>query len=914
MLRLLLVVSLCLLTGSASAADPASVDFFESKIRPVLISECYSCHSAESVTKKKLRGGLLLDTKPGMLAGGDTGPTFVKGKPAESMLVKSLHYAGDLKMPPKGKLPDGVIADFEAWIAAGATDPRDGAAPTKKQVGPSIAEGRKLWPYQPLKPSDKSIDDLIDARLAEAKQAPAVPATKGELLRRVTFDLTGLPPTPAELAAFEADADAKAYERAVDRLLASRGFGEHWGRHWLDVARYADSVTLRGLVFPDAWRYRNYVIDSFQADKPLDQLIREQIAGDLLDLPGLDAERNARIATTFLMLGNTNLEEQDKKALRMDVVDEQLDVVTRGFLAMTVTCARCHDHKFDPIPTKDYYALAGIFRNAKAMEHAGVSKWLDVPLPVPAADDAAYKAHEADVVSLTKVIALMKAKGGKPGAIAVAEVPGIVVDDEKAAKVGAWKASTYTGVYIGAGYVYSDITVKEEKSLTFTPEKLQPGKYEVLLSYSHSMSRASNAPATVFSADGETTITVDMKKTPPVEGRFVNLGEFRFEKDGQAHVIVSTEGTTGHVTADAVVFRSTAEAAEVAGKPSGDANAVAIKALETKLKTLKESGRKRPTVMSVVEEPKMEDARIHIRGSVHALGDATPRGVLSVAVVDQAPNFPANQSGRRELADWIASPTNPLTARVYVNRAWHWLMGKGIVRTVDNFGLTGETPSHPELLDALAANFLRDGWSTKTLVRSIVLTKTYQRSSRADAALVAADPENRLFGRADRRRLEAESLRDAMLAVGGNLDRTPAERAFAAGLASDYGYKLDSSKRSIYLPYFRNAMPEMLAIFNAADTSISTGARSTGTVAPQALFLTNHPFPATQAKLAGVKLLAMKLPDDEARIHLIYRETLQRDPTPGERAAIKRHLTANPGNWAGVYHAVFASADFRYVD
>jgi hypothetical protein len=760
------------------------------------------------------------------------------------------------------------------------------------------------------------IDRFVLARLEAKGLKPAPDADRATLGRRVYYDLTGLPPTPEEVDVFVRDTDPAAYEKLVDRLLASPQFGERWGRHWLDVARFAESVTLRGLVFREAWRYRDYVIDSFTADVPFDRFIREQIAGDLLPAATADDRRRQLVATTFLALGNTNLEEQDKRQLRMDAVDEQLDVITKGFLAQTVTCARCHDHKFDPIPTKDYYALAGILRNAKAMEHANVSAWVEVPLPVEPAAEAELKEHEAAVAAIKKQIAAAKSKAGPKasGVLAVKDVPGIVVDDEHAKKVGDWTHSTDSGNYIGTGYVHDGNAGKGEKTLTFQPEGVPPGRYEVRLAYSPGSTRAGNVPVHVFSADGEKTVPVDMKKNPPLEGRFVSLGEYRFEKNGLAYVMISNEDTKGHVTADAVVFvRTDGDSAKGGDKPAADS----VKALEAELKRLQDGGPKRPMAMSVVEEKVIEDTRVHVRGSVHNLGEPAPRGFLTVATHGSVPTIPKGQSGRKELAEWVASADNPLTARVTANRAWHWLFGSGPVRTTDNFGTTGERPSDPELLDHLATTFVNDGWSVKKLVRRIVLSRTYRQSSAGDPATVAADPDNRLFGRANRRRLEAEAIRDTVLSVSGKLDLTRGGPTFPATLAADYGYKANSNRRSVYLPVFRNALPEALEVFDFADSSMVTGRRNTSTVAPQALFLMNHPFVLEHSQHAAARMLAEKLPDDEARISRAYRLTLGRSPTDGERSVARRFLGrgGDPKEaWAALFHALFASADFRYVD
>jgi len=577
-------------------------------------------------------------------------------------------------------------------------------------------------------------------------------------------------------------------------------------------------------------------------------------------------------------------------------------------LAQTVTCARCHDHKFDPIPTADYYALAGILRNVKSLKDANVSEWVEVPLPAAPEVEAAAKKHDAAVASLQEKLKIAKAKApGVTGVLAIKDVPGIVVDDSKAMKVGEWKDSTVNATYIGAGYTHDLDEKKGEKSITFQPVLFESGKYEVWLAYSPGSNRAPKVPVAVFSADGEKTIQVDMKAAPPLRGRFISLGQFRFEKDGQSFVLVSNEGTKGHVCVDAVTFIPVDKVSEIKPIAKGVDDA---SALEAELKKLQAAAPKRPMTMSVMEEAKIEDCRINVRGIVHNPGEIAPRGFLRVATAGTDPAMPKDQSGRKQLAEWIASKDNPLTARVFVNRAWHWLFGAGLVRTVDNFGTTGDKPSHPELLDHLATQFMHDGWSVKKLVRSMVLSHTYRQASRVNAK----DPENRFFGRANRRRLDAECLRDTVLLVSGKLSDEHAGPMFPASLAADYGFKHASTCRSVYLPVFRNALPELFDAFDFADPSTVTGRRNTSTVAPQALFLMNNPFVLEQSKHAAARMLAE---NEKDRIGRAYRLALGREPTAGERAIAARFLASNDDAkeaWAALFQAFFASADFRYVE
>ncbi len=542
--------------------DQAGIDFFEKKIRPVLTDHCANCHSADAEKNKKLKGNLFLDTRDGLLKGGDTGPAIVPGKPAESLLLKSLHYGDELKMPPKGKLPDAVITDFEKWIAMGAPDPRTAAAVVpRRQVGMTVEEGRKFWAYQLPKqpqipvsrePKASAIDALVLARLEAKNLKPAPDADRATLVRRVYFDLIGLPPSPEEVDAFVNDKSPDAYERLVDKLLASPQFGERWGRHWLDVARYAESVTLRGFVFKEAWRYRDYVIDAFNARPALRPLHPEQIAGDLLpaDRRPTTAARQL-IATTFLRLGNTNLEEQDKKQLRMDVVDEQLDVITKGFLGQTVTCARCHDHKFDPIPTKDYYALAGILRNAQG---AGTRERVEVARGAAAGRPGARGADQ-------------EARGGGRGAAGEADRGEGAGGDQggcrrargegRARRRGRRRAGE-EGRRVDALDAQFDVhrrrlparrrqgQGREDAHLPAGDRRRRAG--------TRCGSRTRPAPAgrrtcrfTCSAPTARRRSPVNMQKNPPIDGRFVSLGEYKFEKGGLSFVLVSNEDTKGHV-------------------------------------------------------------------------------------------------------------------------------------------------------------------------------------------------------------------------------------------------------------------------------------------------------------------------------------------------------------------------------
>ncbi len=927
----------------ASEAPPPAeeIAFFEKRIRPVLVEHCYPCHGPE-----EQQGGLRLDSRHGWAAGGGSGPAIVPGQPDASRLLQAMRYENpDLQMPPDGRLPAAVLADFARWIERGAADPRD-EAPSAGEAGLDLEAARAHWAYQPvMRPAVpevsratwpvNAIDAFVLRKLEERGFSPAPEAPGQVLLRRVYFDLVGLPPPLEELAEFSGERADDAYERLVDRLLASPRYGERWGRHWLDVVRYGESLTLRGFILEDAWRYRDYVIESFNLDRPFDQFIREHIAGDLLPAESMWQQQRQIVATTFLMLGNHNLEEQDKAQLDMDVVDEQLEAIGRAFLAQTIGCARCHDHKFDPISTRDYYALAAILRGVQSLEHANVSRWLALPLPLPAETENMLREFEQTIGSLQAQVQDRKAALARlehpspdrpPVVVAADALAGVVVDDAQAKRVGTWQLSQYSKRYVGEGYVHDQNSEKGAKTITFHPDALPAGQYEVRLAYTPGQNRATNVPVTVFCADGEFTITVNQQLEPAVDGHFVSLGRYRFEANGQGFVLISNQGTDGHVIADAVQFLPADQAdthtlTSAEDSPDVQALRAELARLQQELERVKLAAPRRPTVLGVRELGTVPEMRIRIRGNVHNLGEAVARSFPQAIGPNAQVDLPPNQSGRAELAEWLASPDHPLTARVYVNRVWHWLLGRGLVRTTDNFGTMGERPTHPELLDYLAAEFIEHGWSTKWLVRQIVCSRTYRQSAVGEEALAAADPENLLWGRARRRRLEAECLRDSMLSAAGTLQFEMYGPTIRPGTVSDYGYQDSSTRRSVYVPVLRNALPEIFEVFDFADPSVPTGERNVSTVAQQSLFMMNHPLVREQARAAAARLLAEPLPDDAQRLRLAFLRVLGREPMAGEIDAALGYLRSSTeggssplDGWADVMHALFASLDFRYVD
>ncbi len=640
-----------MLTSAAMAAERPTDDqlaFFERQIRPVLIEQCFECHSG--ATNKQRKGGLNLSTRNDLLIGGETGPAVVPGKPDESLLVEALRYES-LEMPPKGKLPDRVIEDFVTWIKMGVPDPRKekGEVITIETSG---APG-ELWSLKPLKNVEPPqvdgihhpIDRFVLSRLGKARIPQAPPAESRVLLRRLNLELTGLPPSAEEVSAFETastDSRATAIEEVVDRLLDSPEFGEHWARHWLDLTAYADTIGVgRAIPALEAWRYRDYVINAFNADKRFDEFIRQQIAGDIRVPPGPRSPagkpptEESIVATGFLAIGPWELVAGDKVQLRMDVVDKQVHRVGQAFLAMTFGCARCHDHKFDPVTQHDYYALAGLFKSTVTLN----------------------------------------------------------------GRVGG---------------VFSSIN---HETLPETSKEL--------------LERA--------------------KRMKAYETEFASA-------------------TKARIAANAEVARLTKLIDETADEKKSelekqrDAAAAKEKQLAARLDVLKylKTHRTESRAMAVSDTPEPEECRINIRGNAHQLGDHVPRGFPTAIAPTDKPRFTRGGSGRVQLADWLASKHNPLTARVWVNRVWYHLFGAGLVRTVDNFGARGETPSHPELLDYLAIEFMRDGWSTKRLIRRIVVSQTWQQSSKNSLAVeqgvMQSDPDNQLLWRANRCRRNLSML------------------------------------------------------------------------------------------------------------------------------------------------------------
>jgi cytochrome c553 len=822
-------LTLALLPGLAWSAEtdvlPADeVAFFEKHIRPVLVEHCYSCHSAEA---EKVKGGLTLDTRQGVLLGGESGhPGVTPGRPDQSSLYEAVTWGNpDMRMPPKDKLPAEVIDHLKKWIEMGAPDPREQVVPNpaggRRVI--DMAEGRRHWALrQPVKPAlpevktegwaKTDIDRFILAGLEAQGLKPVADADRRTLIRRIAFDLTGLPPTPGEVSAFLADRSSQALERVIDQYLDSPRFGERWARHWLDVARYAESSGKEtNLLYPHAWRYRDYVIASFNRDKPYDQFLKEQIAGDLLAFTDKRDQAEKIIATGFLALGAKGHNNRDRRQFVMDLVDEQIDAVSQSMLGLTLACARCHDHKFDPVTQRDYYALAGIFLSSETL----------------------YGTYEQQQNRNPSSLIELDPQAGQP------------------AGVGALSAAE----------------VDELRGRLREADESANARQRELFAQRDSGNAAASFQRVRLARDRTTAIRADLDL---------------FHEDGTPRALA----------------------------------------------------------MGVLDRTQPVDAPLLVRGDIRQPADVIPRGLVEVLCPEGEPLNIARGSGRLDLAYWIASPDNPLTARVFVNRVWLKLMGQGIVPTPDNFGFMGQAPTHPELLDHLAIQFMTDGWSVKQLIRSILLSRVYQLGSGHDPANQAVDPDNTWRWRMTQRRLEAEAIRDAMLAVSGELDLRPVAGSPVARAGEGREGLLQLARemagrsfnhRSIYLPIIRDQIPEFLNLFDFPDASLISGERDSTNVPGQSLFLMNSPQVLALADAFARRLAAFE-GEGPQRLGHAYELAFARPPSASEAEAMRRFWQEFPRQFAdgrstaqareqafkaalsAFCQSLFASAEFRYLN
>jgi hypothetical protein len=906
------------IAGSAVAADDAKIAFFEKTIRPILINRCYECHSVEA---GKSKGGLELDSRDGMLKGGDSGPAVIAGDPDKSRIIESVRYHNqDLQMPPKGAMPATEVKALEEWVKMGAPDPRESTA-SSKQHAPrviDIAAGSQHWAFRPIQTpklpaveAGNPIDAFISEKLAAKGLKLAPQADKRTLIRRATFDLTGLPPTPEEIDAFLADTSPDAFAKVVDRLLRSPHYGEKWGRHWLDVARYSDSNGLdENIALGTAWRYRDYVVRSFNADKPFDQFLTEQLAGDLLESKDVPTRQEHVTATAFLNLGAKVLAEPDKEKLTMDVIDEQIDVMGRAFMGMTLGCVRCHDHKFDPIPQTDYYALAAIFKSTQSfsLDRIGaLSTAYEAPMG-SFEDFAAVKSSERVLKEQKSAVSKAEAEANKAlrdeareravdYLMAACELP--VAATLSQARPVAEKHGLRAHILLNCR-VY---LAANETNPFFKP-------WQDAMKAKGSAQDLRPYYLAIFNAAAK------IKIGPKDSHSDSLLHQARDELDKPAGFLA--------LPPEPIVLYSK----EVAEK---------VTALKDTMMTTESNLPDLPTTLAVAEAAKVvNELPVHIRGNHLSLGKPVKRGVIQVmqASLKSQPKFPTHQSGRLELARWLGSADHPLTSRVIANRIWSWHFNQGIVPTTDNFGLLGQKPTHPGLLDWLARWFTTNGWSFKDMHRLIMSSRVYQQSSAVDAAAAQADPENLLLHHFPVRRLEAEEVRDALLHVAGKLDRSIGgktiprrNREFVFNHTSKDFTTYGSPRRALYLPIIRNNLYDLFQQFDYPDPATSTGLRNSSVVSPQALLMMNSDL-ATDAARSFASRLQNTSPDTEARLRLAYRLACAREATDEDvRRAVDFLKATNAAlnssqqdseqrdqaSWALLCQALMMSNEFIYL-
>jgi len=852
------VCSVVFLTALVSRAQPAS-DFFETKIRPLFAEKCYSCHTETHM------GGLQLDSREHFLKGGKSGAIAVPGNPDASLLVRALRYEAKPKMPPTGKLSADQIAVVETWVKAGAVWPANEAAVMKSPPYKITAEQRAFWSFQPVRPqappsgkAPTEIDCFLAAKLASRGLRPVKPADRRTLIRRATYDLTGLPPTAEEVDAFEHDRSPDAFAKVVDRLLASPRYGERMGRIWLDVARYSDDRldSERDNPYPASYRYRDWVIQAMQNDMPYDIFVKAQIAGDQLP----DHEKY-QAALGFY-------------ALSPEMQDDRVDATSRGFLGLTVACAQCHDHKYDPIPTRDFYSMMGIFRNTNLHE---------VPLAPKETVDA-YKKQETLIQKKEK------------------ELKEFV--DAQSAQLGLVLASQTVRYMLGSAKLDPETQARWTKYLA-SPEKQHPFLKDWFAA------KTDDLRAKAAADFQERVLAVIAEKNRVDDENHIRLGIDPSRDDLSKANLISLDrakfGLWEDMLGNSGVLRygdSKKEEAKIDRFLSG-VWLEHLNQLRAQLAALKKDlPPAYPVMQTIADKDKPQEQHVWIRGDQNNPGDPAPPHFLAILSPAEPKRFDRGKE-RLELAEAIASPSNPLTARVIVNRIWQQHFGFGIVRTASNFGSQGDLPSHPELLDYLADRFVKEGWSIKKLHREIMLTAAYALSDEPSVRNYADDPDNRLLWRYNRRRLDAESLRDSLLSVSGKLDLKEGGPALRIDK--------DNNRRTVYAYISRRQIDPMLALFDFPNPNNTSEQRLQTTVPLQKLFFMNSPFVIEQSTALTARVAATASTDDQ-RITATYRLVLQRDPTPEERKLAHEFIGKNAAAWPEFTQALLSSNEFTYLN
>jgi len=959
---LLLVFGGPLSLGAAKPqANAEQNEFFESRIRPLLSSECFACHGNEMQMAK-----LNLATAADFFKGGESGPVVVKGEPENSRLVIAINYQGQIKMPPTGKLKDAEIADLVAWIKIGAPWPDASAADVvvEKPKGYQFTEEQKrFWAFQPVKDaappkvknlawSKSPLDRFVLAELEKKGLSPARPASKLALLRRATFDLTGLPPTETEIEDFLADRSPNAFARVVDRLLASPRYGERWGRHWLDVVRYADSAGAdEDIRYPYAYRYRDYVIEAFNKDLPYNEFIKQQLAGDLLPAtkPG-EVNTTGIIATGFFQVGPKLLAEQDKPKMVYDMVDEQLDVATRAFMGLTVACARCHDHKFDPIPTKDYYSLASIFASTKSLAkvEGTVSQLYFAPLVTKEVADR-YNAHQDQVKAKQEEIdEVTSVEADRHAAALRAQMekylPGAWQYENRPGSMAALKLTDYARQQNLDAVVLERWITYLKPSIDVRPHLKR--WYDATDNATAALSRSETqqalpepppALADVARSFQEELRALTAERREALQAHKKRVAEARRQgmpRPERLNLDVAKQRFLTDVTDKKGPLALPENESEKLFSAESLAKLVELRKEFDALKTA--SPPEPPMACAVAEGPSIEQ-KVFIRGNWANPGEEAPKQFLRIIAGEQ--QTPVTKgSGRLELAEWLIQPDHPLTSRVMVNRLWQWHFGEGLVRTPSNFGKLGEKPTHPELLDYLARQFVKQGWSMKAMHRLIMLSSTYQMGSEISSKAAEMDPDNRLLSHMNRRRLDAEEIRDGMLALTGQLDLTVGG-TLQAGFGTDgenssgrLSVNPDTSvRRTVYLPIRRSNLPSLFNLFDFGDATTPGEGRARTNVSPQALYMMNGEAVGKRSQELARALLEGNRTDDQ-RIALAYRRTFGRSPTAEESreslgylesyrskslaAAQAKSAVTTPklDAWQSFCRVLLSSNEFIYVD
>jgi hypothetical protein len=856
--RCALAMTCALAPAFAQKTSDADEEFFEMRIRPLFVNKCYACHTEERM------GGLQLDTSEHALKGGNSGAVIKPGEPANSLMVTALHYTdARLKMPPTGRLKDSEISDVETWIKNGAVWPQSNKAAAAPASAPYVitAEQRAFWSFRPIvdpvppairdkKWAHSDIDRFILAKLEERNLKPVVAAGKRSLIRRASYDLIGLPPTAAEVAAFENDRSPGAFAKVVDRLLESPRYGEKWGRFWLDIARYSDDRlnSERDDPYENSFRYRDWVIQAVQQDMPFNLFVKAQIAGDLLPQHELYEAG----------LGFYSLSPEFQ--------DERVDATTRGFMALTVACATCHNHKYDPIPAQDYYSLLGIFNNTELHEtplapndeverYASKKKQLDAQ-EKEIKDFIGRQANElAEILAQNTSSYMLGEVSNLDKETTDRWVKYLAIKGRKHPFLTAWDKD------------HSPQAARDFQTLLLdinTEKKHVDDENHIRLGLNPSRENLSDANLVSLARD-----------------KYVLWEEF-FGDKGVYHY----------------------------GDPEIDrfltgvwkAHLDSLRARMAALK--KELPPRYPYLQTVTDKKKLDEQHIWLRGNKDSPGELSPPHFLAILSPAAPPRF-SRGSGRLDLAEAIVDPKNPLTARVIVNRIWQQHFGHGIVRTPSNFGKQGDTPSHPELLDYLASRFIAGGWSLKKLHREMMLTSTYALSTQNDETGYAADPENRLLWHANRRRLDVESIRDSLLFVAGNLELKSGGPAMAFGP--------DNHRRTVYGFVSRRRLDPVLALFDFPNPVVTSEQRLPTLVPLQKLFFMNSDFVMEESKALAKKLLESN-GDDNTRVANAYRLLFQRDPTSAERKLALEFLHDSQNAWPQYTQVLLSSNEFSYLN